>query len=83
MAEETDIQFVTVFASSNHDAEAEAEIVLALLQSAEIGARMVRQNVVEIPAGKVSVKVPAEQAESARRVIEAGRREGDQHEDSQ
>lgn len=73
-----DLELVNVFASSNFDAESEADVVLALLESAGITANIVRQNVQELPAGLVEVKVPAEQEAEARAVIEAAKREGSQ-----
>lgn len=66
-----DEELVTVFASSNFDAESEADIVYGLLQSSDIEAVIVRQNVPELPTGQVEVRVLESQAEEARMLIES------------
>ena len=76
MSDSRDLKLVNVFASSNFDAESEADVVFALLQSAGIEAQIRRQNVQEIPAGLIEVKVPAEFEADARRVINAAKHEG-------
>jgi hypothetical protein len=66
-----DEQFVSIFASSNFDAESEADVVHGLLQSSGIESMIVRQNVQELPAGVVEVRVLSSRVDDARRVIEA------------
>ncbi len=56
MPDATD-EFVTVFTSRSHDAEIEAEAVHGLLESSGIESLIVRENVLEMPVGRVSVKV--------------------------
>lgn len=69
-------QLITVFASHNFDAESEAETVQSLLRSADLESLIVRENVVELPTGNVEVRVLADVAEEARRVIDEAAREG-------
>lgn len=76
MPDTSHIEMVNVFSSSNFDAESEADVVFALLESAGIQAQIVRQNVQELPAGLVEVKVPSDLEADARRVINAARHEG-------
>jgi hypothetical protein len=64
-----DEEFVTVFASSNFDAESEADVIYGLLTSSGIDAVIVRQNVPELPTGGVEVRVLESQAEEARMLI--------------
>lgn len=68
-----DEEFVNVFASSNFDAESEAEVVHGLLTSSGIDAMIVRQNVQELPAGVVEVRVLESKAEEARSLIESSK----------
>ena len=72
MPDATD-EFVTVFASRNHDAEIEAETVHGLLESSGIESIIVRENVLELPVGRVSVKVFSSHKEEAERLIEAAK----------
>lgn len=72
-----DEELVTVFASSNFDAESEADIVYGLLQSSGIEAVIVRQNVPELPTGQVEVRVLESQAEEARMLIESSAAEAE------
>jgi hypothetical protein len=69
-------EFVTVFASRKHDAEQEAESIHGLLESAGLESLIVRENVPELPVGKVSVKVLASNADDAQSLIEEARRQG-------
>lgn len=62
--------FVTVFESDHHDAESEAEMIHGLLASAELESVIVRDNVPELPTGRVEVRVFASNAASARQLIE-------------
>jgi hypothetical protein len=64
-----DEELVNVFASSNFDAESEAEIVHGLLQSSGIDSMIVRQNVPELPTGVVEVRVLESRVEDARTLI--------------
>ena len=64
-----DEEFVTVFASSNFDAESEADIVYGLLTSSGIEAVIVRQNVPELPTGVVEVRVLESRAADAQALI--------------
>jgi hypothetical protein len=66
-------EFVTVFASRKHDAEQEAESIRGLLDSAGLESLIVRENVPELPVGKVSVKVLSSNADDAKRLIEEAR----------
>ncbi|MCB1018928.1 MAG: DUF2007 domain-containing protein [Acidobacteria bacterium] len=68
-----DEELVNVFASSNFDAESEAEVVHGLLTSSGIDAMIVRQNVTELPAGLVEVRVLESKAEEAKLLIESSR----------
>jgi|GEM_PF-1661160 len=74
----SDKRMVNVFASSNHDAEAEAEIVNALLSSSGLQSMIFRQNTEALPAGVVEVRVPAEEVESAKRILAASQQGGQQ-----
>ena len=76
-------EFVTVFTSRKHDAEQEAESVHALLESAGLNSLIVRENVPELPIGRVSVKVLASDTEDAKNLIhEAQQGAGQAAEDS-
>ena len=66
-----DEEFVNVFASSNFDAESEADVIYGLLTSSGIDAVIVRQNVQELPAGLVEVRVLESKASEARMLIDA------------
>lgn len=63
-------EMVTVFSSSNYDAESEAEAVKGLLDSAEIESVIVRDNVPELPTGKVEVRVLERDSVEALQLIE-------------
>ncbi len=69
----TDEKFVTIFQSSNFDAESEAEVIHGLLESSGIDSMIVRQNVQELPAGVVEVRVLSSKEQEARDIIEASR----------
>ncbi len=68
--------FVTLFSSSNFDAESEADTIQSLLESSGIESVIVRENVPELPTGEVEVRVLERDAEEARNVIEAARKAG-------
>lgn len=67
--EHLDGPLVTVFSSRRHDAETEAEVIHGLLESAGIDAIIVRENVQELPTGKIWVKVVASAKDDADEVI--------------
>lgn len=70
-------EFVTVFTSRKHDAEQEAESIRGLLESAGLESLIVRENVKELPVGKVSIKVLSCNADDAKSLIEEARRQND------
>lgn len=70
MPDATD-EFVTVFASRSHDAEIEAEAIHGLLESSGIESLIVRENVLEMPVGRVSVKVFSSYKAEAEQLIQA------------
>jgi hypothetical protein len=70
-------EFVTIFTSRQHNAETEAESIHGLLESAGLDSLIVRENVQELPVGKVSVKVLASNAEDAKQLIRAARQGAD------
>ncbi|HUG82336.1 MAG TPA: hypothetical protein VML01_11780 [Bryobacterales bacterium] len=82
MPDATD-EFVTVFTSRSHDAEIEAEAVHGLLESSGIESLIVRENVLEMPVGRVSVKVFSSYQGEAEGLIEAAQapRNGDLDDD--
>ncbi len=69
-------KFVTVFSSKAVDAELEADTIHSLLESAELRSVIVRENVPELPTGGVEVRVLPQEAEEARRLIEAALKAG-------
>ena len=69
-------RFVTLFSSSNFDAESEADTIHGLLTSAGIESMIVRENVPELPTGEVEVRVLEHNAEEARKIIKAARQSG-------
>ena len=75
MPDATD-EFVTVFASRSHDAEIEAEAVHGLLESSGVESLIVRENVLEMPVGRVSVKVFSSHKDEAERLIAAAQEPG-------
>jgi hypothetical protein len=62
-------EFVTVFSSSAHDAESEADTIHSLLESAGLQSVIVRENVQELPTGGVEVRVLPDEADEARELI--------------
>lgn len=64
-----DDKLVTVFSSRSHLAAVEAEVIYSLLASAGIRAWLVRENVVQQPVGKVSIKVTADNEDDALQLI--------------
>jgi hypothetical protein len=75
MPDATD-EFVTVFTSRSHDAEIEAEAVHGLLESSGIESLIVRENVLEMPVGRVAVKVFSSYQGEAEGLIEAAQAPG-------
>ena len=62
-------RLVTVFSSREVHAEIESETIHGLLQSAGLQSMIVRENVQELPIGKVSVRVMASDEQEARNLI--------------
>ncbi len=62
-------RLVTVFSSCEVHAEIESETIHGLLQSAGLQSMIVRENVQELPIGKVSVRVMASDEQEARNLI--------------
>ena len=77
----SDDEFVTIFSSRKHSAEIEAETINGLLESAGVRSMIVRDNVRELPVGKVSVRVFASEEEEARQIIEQARAVGSSEDD--
>ncbi len=67
---------VNVFEAAGVSAEMEAQAVRALLDANGIEAIVVRENVPELPVGKVEISVVASDAERAREVIREGQLAG-------
>ena len=74
-------EFVTIFSSRRHSAEIEAETINGLLESAGLRSMIVRDNVRELPVGKVSVRVFASEEEEARQIIEQAQAVGSSEDD--
>jgi hypothetical protein len=70
-------EFVTIFTSRQHNAETEAESIRGLLESAGLESLIVRENVQELPVGKISVKVLASNVEDAKQLIREAQRGAD------
>ncbi len=70
----SDLDAVTVFSSSNHDAEMEATNIRGLLESNGIDAIVVGPSV--IPSLEFQVQVARSEAEEARRLIAEARAAG-------
>jgi hypothetical protein len=66
-------EFVEIFASRGISTQIEAEAIHGLLQSAGLKSLIVRENVPEIPTGRVAVRVLASDAEEARALIRDAR----------
>ncbi len=77
----SDDKFVTIFSSRKHSAEIGAETSNGLLESAGVRSMIVRDNVRELPVGKVSVRVFASEEEEARQIIEQARAAGSSEDD--
>ena len=72
MPDATD-ELVTVFSSRSHSAEIEAEAIHGLLESSGIESLIVRENVLEMPVGRVSVKVFSSYKQETEQLIQAAR----------
>ena len=70
----SELDAVTVFSSSNHDAEMEATSIETMLKSNDIAAVIVGPSV--IPSLEFQVQVPRSEAEEAQRLIEEARAAG-------
>ncbi len=77
----SDDKFVIIFSSRKYSAEIEAETINGLLESAALRSMIVRDNVRELPVGKVSVRVFASEEEEARQIIEQARAVGSSEDD--
>src|SRR5713226_5377924 len=71
-----DETLVNVFVAAGLSAEMEAQSIHALLEANGIDSVVVRQNVPELPVGKVEVRVVASDAERATEVIREGQAAG-------
>ena len=69
---------VNVFSSSGFDAKMQCGLIHGLLESAGIKSMIVRQNVPELPVGRMRVRILESQAEEAQQVIEAAKQAGQQ-----
>ena len=67
---------MNVFEAAGISAEMEALSIHALLESSGIESLVVRDNVPELPVGRVEVRVAASEAERAREVIREGQLAG-------
>ena len=67
---------MNVFEAAGHSAEMEAQSIHALLQSSGIDSVLVRENVTELPVGRVAVRVVASEVEQARQIIQEGQSAG-------
>ncbi len=76
--DESEDRFVNIFSSSGYDAELQCELIHGLLESAGLESMIVRQNVPELPVGRVRVRVLASQGQEAQKVIEAAKQAGRQ-----
>ena len=63
---------MNVFEAVGISAEMEAQSIHALLQSSGIDSVLVRENVTELPVGRVAVRVVASEVEQARQIIQEG-----------
>ena len=66
--------FVMVLSSREVHAEIEAETIHGLLESAGLRSMIVRENVQELPIGKVGVRVTASDEQEARALIAEAQR---------
>lgn len=73
---ENEETLMNVFDAAGLSAEMEAQSIHALLEANGIDSLVVRENVPELPVGKVEVRVVASEAEHARQVIQEGRAAG-------
>jgi len=71
-----DETLMNVFVAAGLSAEMEAQSIHALLEANGIDSVVVRQNVPELPVGKVEVRVVASDAERATEVIREGQAAG-------
>ena len=71
-----DETLMNVFEAAGISAEMEAQSVRALLESSGIDSVVVRENVPELPVGRVEVRVTASDADKAKEVIREGQAGG-------
>ena len=74
--DQTDETLTIVFEGAGVSAEMEAQAVHGLLESNGIDSMLVRENVTELPVGKVEVRVVASEAQHAKEVIREGKQAG-------
>jgi metal-sulfur cluster biosynthetic enzyme len=74
--DQTDETLTIVFEGAGTSAEMEAQAVHGLLESNGIESMLVRENVTELPVGKVEVRVVASEARHAQEVIREGKQAG-------
>jgi hypothetical protein len=72
--ESSDFDMITLFSSSNHDGESEANSIHAMLQASGIPSVVVGPSV--IPSLSFQVQVPQAYAEEAERVLEEAQEAG-------
>ena len=76
--DESEDRYVNIFSSSGYDAELQCELIHGLLKSSGLESMIVRQNVPELPVGRIRVRVLSSQAEEAQAIIEAAKQAGQQ-----
>lgn len=74
--DQSDETLMNVFEAAGVSAEMEAQAIHGLLESSGIESMVVRENVPELPVGKVEVRVVASEAERAKDVIREGKQAG-------
>ena len=67
---------MNVFEAAGISAEMEAQSIHALLQSSGIESVLVRENVPELPVGRIEIRVAASELEQARQIIREGQAGG-------
>jgi DNA invertase Pin-like site-specific DNA recombinase len=71
-----DETLMNVFVAAGTAAEMEAQSIHGLLEASGIESFIVRENVTELPVGRVEIRVPASLVERARQIILEGQRAG-------
>ena len=73
---ENEETLMNIFEAAGISAEMEAQSIHALLESSGIESIVVRENVPELPVGRVEVRVVASDVERAREIIREGQSGG-------